>query len=495
VDHGHRDADERSAPLARQPLAPLRAPAGLRLHDDATLDRLIEAAFDVLEHTGARFESPKALAVLREHGAAVDDATGLVRFSPDLLEAALASAPRSYALGARDPALALDLSSGFTYCGPDGCGTEVVDWRTGERRLSTKADLAEITRLHDYLGSIQFWWPAVGASDRGETAQLHELDAGWRNTGKHLQGMVNGEKAARYALEMARVVAGDGERLRRRPLLSDLVGVVTPLLHDGDATEAALVFAEAGVPMCFATTPSLGTTAPATKAGAYALATAELVSAVALVQLACPGAPVMGSITQIYADPSTAAVVTAPLDHRALPLATGIVHRLGIPALSSFGGTDAERPGSWQAGVETLFSLMIGALDGCELMTGIGLSDTYALFTPENLLLDDDLYHRARHAFLELQVDEEHLALDVIHAVGPGGHFLGQPHTRRHLREAVVPAITHDAERLGTYREPLQVARERGLDLLARYEPERLPEDQSRELERILAAADRELRS
>ena len=32
-------------------------------------------------------------------------------------------------------------------------------------------------------------------------------------------------------------------------------------------------------------------------------------------------------------------------------------------------------------------------------------------------------------------MDEESLALDVIDAVGPGGHFLAQPHTRRHMRD------------------------------------------------------------
>lgn len=478
----------------RQPLAPLRSDFPVRFHDDQTIGRLCGAAFDVLERTGARFDSDQALEILGGYGARVDRATRVVRFPPDLIARALARAPRFYTLGSRDGSCDLDLGAGDTFCGPDGCGTQVIDWRTGERRASTKADLGHATRLLDYLGSIQFWWPMIAAGDCGELARLHELEAGWLNTVKHLQGMVNGGRLARAAVEMATVIAGNPEELRRRPVMSDLVGVVTPLVNDGEAIDAALVFAEAGVPMCFATTPSLGTTAPATKAGAYVLATADLLSAVTLVELAFPGAPVMGSITQLYADPRTAAVITAPLDHRVLFLATEIVHHLGVPALGSFGGTDALLPGTWQAGVETLYSLMVAALDGCEMMTGIGLTATYDLFTPEGLLLDDDLYGRARHAFLDLPLDDEALAVDVIDAVGPGGHFLGEPHTRRHMAQAVVRSLAQVLAEDGSYGDPVDVARERATDLLATYDPEPLAEDKARELRRIVAAAERDAR-
>ena len=346
----------------------------------------------------------------------------------------------------------------------------------------------------DHLGSIQFWWPIIGAGDCGATAELHELDAGWNNTVKHLQGMVNGERQARYAVEMARVVAGGSDELRCRPVLSDLTTVVTPLLNDCGGTEASLVFAEAGVPVCFAATPCLGTTAPATKAGAYALALADLLSAIVPVQLAYPAAPVIASLTQIYADPRRGSVISVPLDHRALTLGTALLHHVGLPAFGSFGGTDSDLPGTWQAGVETVQSLLLAPLDGCEMFAGIGLSNSYRLFTPENLLLDDDLYHRARYAFQDITVDEESLALDAIDAVGPGGHFLGQRHTRRHMGESVLSAMTQvpggSAER---YRDPLAEARERALQILDHYEPEPLAADVARELRSILEAADRDL--
>src|SRR5664280_735368 len=373
----------------RQPLAPLRSDFAVGFHSEAQIEPLRDATLRLLERTGVRYASPKALAILAKAGARVDEASERVRLPRELVEETLALAPRTFTLGARDPSCELAVGSGYTYGTTDGCGVEVVDWRTGERRKSTKADLEAVTRMQDCLGSISFWWPTVSAGDCGETAQLHEIEAGWNNTSKHLMGMVQGEGLARHAVEMATTVAGGPEGLRRRPVMSNLIGTVSPLVHDKDGIEA----------------------------------------------------------------------------------------------------------GSWLAGVETILQLLQVPLDGCELYTGIGLTNTYNLFIPENLILDDDLYHRARYAFLDIPMDEDALALDVIDAVGPGGHFLAQTHTRLHMRDAVVRAVSQQIAADGQhYRDPLEVARERALDILDNYRPKPLPEAQQAELRRIVDDADREAR-
>ena len=196
---------------------------------------------------------------------------------------------------------------------------------------------------------------------------------------------------------------------------------------------------------------------------------------------------------QIYADPRTALTLTTPLDDRCRFIATELLHSFGIPALGPFGGTDAQAPGTWLAGVETMLQLLQVPLDGCELYTGIGLTNTYQLFTPENLILDDDLYHRARHAFLDIPMDEESLALDVIDDVGPGGHFLAQPHTRRHMRDAVLRAVARSGP-MGT----LPGSGGGGAGARPRHpgalRPEPLPGDVRDKLRRIVAAVDAAVR-
>jgi trimethylamine--corrinoid protein Co-methyltransferase len=107
--------------------------------------------------------------------------------------------------------------------------------------------------------------------------------------------------------------------------------------------------------------------------------------------------------------------------------------------------------------------------------------------------MDSDLYHRARYYLMALDVNDETLALDAIRAVGPGGHFLGQKHTRQHMRDSLVRGITHELDSNNKYRDPREVARERVRWILENHQPEPLEEAMQRELTRILSAAGREL--
>lgn len=480
--------------LRRQPIEPWRPAHVPRLHDDAYLDRLIDAALQILARTGVKVLSDKAVAVFREHGAGYDAESHIVRLSEELVRGALKSAPRSFVLGSRDDSYDLDLGSGATYMTADGCGTEVIDWRTGERRYSTKVDLADATRMLDYVSSIAYWWPIVGAGDCGEAAQLHELDAAWNNTVKHVQPMIQGEILARYALEMATVIAGSAEELRRRPPISDLTFTVSPLTIDRDGGDAALVFAAAGVPMVLGAGVARGTTGPATAAGAMAQSLAEVLSLVTLVQLATPGAPVIAYPSVVSADPRTGELFGS-MDDRDPALGVALSHRLGLPSQQATGGTTGELPGTWTAASEAGPSLTMSAWSGSELAVGLGLTNSDMLWTPEALVLDDDIYHGARYTVMDVPVDDEELALDVIEAVGPGGHYLGHAHTRKHMRAGFVRGLASEPDAQGGYRDAVEVARERALDILSNYVPEPLDPDKAAELARIVAAADAELRS
>ena len=135
---------------------------------------------------------------------------------------------RDLTLCARDPALDLVLDGTRGYLSTDGCPGDMIDLETRRRRGGTKADLAELTRLADALPEIAFMWQCVSANDSPVPVRpIHETHAQLVSTTKHIQQMtaVDGSNA-RGIVEMARAVAGDADRLRARPLLSNFQCVI-----------------------------------------------------------------------------------------------------------------------------------------------------------------------------------------------------------------------------------------------------------------------------
>jgi len=482
--------------MDRPPIEPMRTSRKLSFLDGQQLKDLQEATFQILENTGVQFPSEKALDVFVEHGAVVDRGSQIVKIPRDLVIRAMGKVPRYFTLGARNPEFDLILQDGVSYFTNDGCGHNVVDFKTGEKRASTKKDVGMSARINDYLSSMAFSWTMVSAQDYGITSPLHEIDVTWRNNTKHYQSVtMMGEEICRYGIEMATVLRGSEEEVRSRPPLSLIVCTIAPLVQDKEAIEGALVLGEKGIPVVVMSMPTMGTTAPVTYAGALAVGDAEVISATVLLQLANPGTPVFHSIFHAWADPRTAAYVGYPLDSRARYAPVEIAHHWGMPSLGGAFGTEASEPDSWRSAAEIATDPLLVALAGAEIVTGIGLRETYTTLYPESFILDDDIYHSARFSLLDMDVNPETLAVDVIDAVKPGGHFLSQKHTRKNMRTSMVRGVSHQLDKMGKYRKPSEYARERIQWILDNHHPEPPPDDVQKEINRILKTADKELKS
>jgi len=423
-----------------QQVTPIVTRHKLRFLSDADLALMQQATLHILENVGVKFPSKKALAVFREHGAEVDEQSKIVKIPADLVMKAMSTVPRYFKVGARDPLVEFSLQKDHTYFCTDGNGHEVVDFKTGEFRPSTKEDVGTMARVVDYLGSTAFFWPPVSAQDCGETSSLHELDVSWNNTTKHVQSVtLMGEHVVKYALEMAEVVSGSRQKLRENPIFSAIICTIAPLIQDKEAIEGAMLLAKAGVPVTFLAMPTLGTTAPATLAGSYAVADAEVISATVLLQLFAPGAPVSHSVMHGWADPRTGNYVSYPLDARARYAPVEIAHHWNMPSFGGAFGTESHRPGTWQSAAEVALDPVMVSLAGAEWVTGIGLNRSFTLLHAEAIMLDNDLYQRARFALADLEINDETIGMDVIEKVGPGGHFLAEKHTRKFMRQAWSP--------------------------------------------------------
>jgi len=390
----------------------------------------------------------------------------------------------------------LPLDGHHSYLGTDGCGVEVLDALTSKRRRASLQDVADIARAADHLDSIAFHWVAVSAQDMPpETRSLHEILAIWNNSTKHVQTeSIVTEREAIASIEMAALIAGGRDELRKRPILSNMQCTACPLGQDGGSIEAALVNAAAGLPVGFMTMASMVSTGPATMAGNLVVGNAEVISAMALMEMAYPGAPVYYAAAQTAMDLRTGGYTGGGPEDFLFGAATNVLADFyNVPLSMGAFATGAKEPG-WHSAVENSLSAFMAVSTVSDMLLGAGLLHGSRIWSYEQLLMDGEIWSILCSMARGIEVNDETLALDAIRAVGPGGNFLAQKHTRRHMRELWVPTLLDrrpynewESKRDG----PRDWAREKAQWILKNHQPTPLEPKLYAELERIVKAMER----
>jgi len=442
--------------------------------------------------TRAELEDIKELEIFAEHGAHVDMVNEIVRIPPGIVTKAMATAPRSFILGGREERFDLTLDGRCSYLSTDGTGVHVIDAYTRKKRPSCKEDIALMARVCDVLPMVSFFWPMVSSQEYGRTAPLHNCHASLINTLKHVRGGTTVHPhLAPFIVEMASVVAGSTEERTKRPPICANICTISPLSHDKHGIETALIYAEAGIPISFMAMPTMGSTAPATPLAALIMGDAEVISAMVLIQLAYPGAPVFHAVFTSIMDPRSGGYISE-VPTPSYIMAKQLAHAWNVPCL---GGArvsgDAPELG-WQSGFEVGLGSGMIAMAGGEICGLMGLVGSATTLYPEEVILDHDSIYHVYEMVNNKQFEEIDPALDVIRAVGPRGHFLAQIHTREHIRNFRLPSLLRQRGADGKQRDPRDVALEKFKQIEATHHPQPLSENVLAEMDHILEAAESE---
>ena len=486
-------------------IRPIKSKLKISILDDDEITKINQTALDILQDVGVLMPSEKALRIFADAGANVDFENQRVRIPPQLVVDSLKNAPRQYTLCGRRPELDAHIGSGkgtYFYC--SGEAPEIVDLETGERRHSSKRDVERMARVADYLPIVSFTWPTVSAHEKGRTAPLHGIEACFNNTEKHVQTeSVVDPISARYAIEMASVIAGGRDELRQRPLHSYLVCSIAPLAHDRGGIEAALLFAEAGLPIGLVSMPTLGLTGPPYSAGCLAMGLAEVLSGCVLLQIAHPGIPVFVAIIPSIIHPRTGNYFMASsFAQVACAAAVQLAHSNGLPiaACMSFGGNQYKLS-NWQVGVENVYAHLLAVMAGADMSYGpSGLIEAVSLLDMRRIMFDREIFQSIDIITAGVEVNDTTLAFDLVRKVGPRGMFLNQKQSAKELPKLWPPTILFDELESAAgeqrpeerYRDPTEVAGEVIRWILEHHQPEPLPEDVRQELRRLVDAADRD---
>jgi len=467
---------------------------------ESDCERVHEASLRILAETGVRFHGERALPLLADAGAQVDAEAGVARIPRPVIEAALAAAPRSFTLGARNPAHDYALPSPVTRYAIDGTAAFAIDFETGERRYGTRRDTEQALRVFGAADMGVMAWAPVTASDApAGTRALHEFVAMVRASSRHGQHELHTRRQVPFLAEVLTVAGGGADAVRERHPWSLIYCPVAPLVHDGPMLDAYLDLGALDLPVMIMPMPVTGTTGPAGLFANVALANAEALSAIVVYQLAHPGRPVIYSSATGSMDFRTGAFLGGTPEMGIMSAALVTMGRFyDLPATAAGCTSDALEPGP-EAVIEKLVTMLPPASAGADIVVGFGEIQGDQALVLEQILVDNELARYVERLVEGVGEPADPDFVAEVAAVGPGGNFLASPVTRRaaRSREFLAPTLIgrHAYEAWRDLGSPSMYgrARDKVREILAGPVVDPLPDAVEAEVARILGAADAEL--
>jgi trimethylamine--corrinoid protein Co-methyltransferase len=398
-----------------------------------------EASLEILAHTGLRFFDEEAIALFKKAGVKVTDGN-LVCISPHLVERALRTIPKSITIYDQTGKRAMVLGGHRSYFGPGSDCSHIYDLDTGEHRKAVLDDVVNGVRLVDASPNLDFvmsmFLPSDVPDDYYERRQMATM---LQESTKPIVFVGVDANSTIYAVKMAEMVAGGEDQLQRYPFILNYVNTVSPFYHNRESVQRLLYAAERNLPTVYAPGNSRGITTPFTIAGALALGNAGHLGGLVLSQLKREGSPFlrsqptgtsldMNSMVSIYGAPDNG------------PYGWDLAHHYDIPTFGAAGCSDAKVFDA-QAAAEASLTLFETTISGVNLIHDVGYLDSAMTGSLEFVYFNNEIIGWLRQYLRKLEINEETLALDLIHEIGPDGNFLEAEHTLRHVREDWRPTL------------------------------------------------------
>jgi len=453
------------------------------------------ATLEILERTGVVVESERARNLLEEAGCTVDEKRKHVLIPSHLVEESIRNAPHRVVICGRKPKHDIKLENGRVHFGLGSTTPNVIDPVTAERVPGRKEYIAKAAVLADALPNVKFVEQFCLAMDHINRAQdLHEFEAVLTNTEKPIVAIAYSPQATRDFIKMASLVAGGIEELRRRPLFALYGEPVSPLWHYF-GLENIMECAGEGVPTIYGPCTQSGSSGPITLPGTLAQSNAETLTGLVVTQLVKKGTPFIHGVISTIMDMRTAVMAYGAPEFALInAMAAQLTQYYQLPFFGTGGTTDSKALDG-QAVAEATTTALMATLCGTNLVHDVGYIEGGMTGSLEMVVIVDEIAGMCLRIAKGVLVDDETLATHIINQVGPGGHYLGQKHTIKHLDEHWTPRLM-DRSRFETWtgqgaKDLTKRARERVASILKEHRPEPLSPEVLDGLKKIVQEAER----
>ncbi len=414
-----------------------------------------ESALRVLQELGIKCLLPEARRIFALAGARVDEDSEMVFIGRDMVEAAVASAPKSITCraGARRRDFTLELGS--LVFQPGAGAPNATDLERG-RRAASGRDYVEFLKLTHHFDVFQMISPQVEPQDVPTNLRHYfTTQAQMELTDKFPFFFSRGTPQVMDCFQMLSIARGlSDDEFSSNPYCYTIINTNSPRTLDIPMAQGLIDFARHGQMSIITPFTLMGAMAPITVAGAITLSHAEALAALTLTQLTNPGAPVCYGTFTSNVDMKSGAPAFGTPSHFQASLAAGqLARHLGLPWRSAAGS--ASNVNDVQAANENQFGLWGCLMAGATVIIhSAGWLEGGLTVSFEKMICDAEVLNMVAELCAGAQAGADEIGFDTaLSEVEPSGHFFATSQTMERYNTAFYEPHLHDYANFGTWTE------------------------------------------
>lgn len=406
----------------------------LNVLSDDLIARILTEAKRIMAEVGMEIRGPVLRQRLLDSGLKTDASGKRVFFPPDVVDRAIASAPKSFTLFNRDGAPHAELGGDNVHFVPGSSGLKITDHRTGETRLADSTDFIEYARLCDGLEHIAYLATAF-STNKDIEAQVSDAWRLYMTLTTSKKPVVTGafsEHGVKRMVDMQQLFRRDRAELIAKPLSIFTITATGNLRYGEDSCANLLECVEAGIPVEIVPVTLMGLIAPVTLVGATVFHLVDTLTGITMAQIVRPGAPVLLGGAPATFHMKSASAPMAAIEAQHLNVAyVAVAKKLRLPTQAYMALSDGKFLDA-QAGAETFGSALLAALAGVNSVSGPGMLDFVLTFSLPKLVFDNEVCGQCLHFIREMRVLDDLPVTDLINDLRANDHLITSTHTLKH---------------------------------------------------------------
>ena len=472
----------------------------LPLTEPMTSDQITKidaASMDILENVGVHFRDEIALADWKGAGAKVVDE--VVYLDRNLVRELITTIPETFTYHARNAANSLPFGKDHGIFIPM-TGAPYLRDLEDVRRNPTLEDLANFHKLSHMLPVIHSSAHHIVEPYDHPISQRHLriTYSSMKYSDKTFMGMTTSPKNAEDVIQMCAILFGD-DYIDTHPVVTGNCNGNSPLVWDETMLGALRAFCKRNQPILCSPFVLGGANTPASVPATVAQLNAEALSALAYTQVVKKGCPaIYGHYLSTVSMKSGAPMAGTP-EISLMNFMIGQMARFyGIPWRTSntLGGA---KTFDAQAGYESAMTMNAVLMAGANYMWhSAGWNEAGMHCSVAKFIVDAEICEMGYRMAEGVNWNDFEAALSAVSDVGPGGHYLGHPHTLEHFQKAFFMPEMFDNNSIEQWQaEGAIEINERALKkagmMLNEYEEPKLDEGVNEALLEYIARREREI--